>query len=441
VLVVLIGVVEHPDMPKSIMGITGLNPWNVLLLFVMLGFLSSRSNESNPVKFPPGIKFLLFIYIFYCFLAYIRMATDTNEFFYWYTDVLFAEPPTNKELFAEHIINTLKWLVPGFLMFYGCNSKERFNYATISLVSIFVLLSLQVIKAMPLGSLLDGDRLQLLALKLLSSNVGFHRVNLAMLLSGAFWAIYSFSFYTDSKKTKYLIYFLCVLTLWALALTGGRTGYATWIAVGFVLAALKWRRLIIYTPVFLMLVVLLVPAAQDRLMQGFSEDNVDQRSEELEKDMLVNENSSVDLYTVTSGRTIAWQFVLDEIGKNPLFGYGKESMIRTGLSKLLMTRYHENFPHPHNMYLQWTLDNGLLGLIPVLIFYFTILKYSLRLFKDRENQENELIGAITLSLVIALFVAGFGSQTFYPREGAVAMWCAIALTIRRYHYHFLKKPE
>jgi hypothetical protein len=39
-------------------------------------------------------------------------------------------------------------------------------------------------------------------------------------------------------------------------------------------------------------------------------------------------------------------------------------------------------------------------------------------------------GGMTLALVGALLTAGFGSQTFYPREGSVGMWCAIGLLLR-----------
>jgi hypothetical protein len=39
-------------------------------------------------------------------------------------------------------------------------------------------------------------------------------------------------------------------------------------------------------------------------------------------------------------------------------------------------------------------------------------------------------GGATLALVLALLVASIGSQTFYPREGAVGMWCVIGLMLR-----------
>ncbi len=40
------------------------------------------------------------------------------------------------------------------------------------------------------------------------------------------------------------------------------------------------------------------------------------------------------------------------------------------------------------------------------------------------------VGGMTTALVLALLVASIGSQTFYPREASVGMWCAIGLMMR-----------
>ena len=33
-LILLMAVIEHPDMPKTVLGIQGLNPWNVLFAMI-----------------------------------------------------------------------------------------------------------------------------------------------------------------------------------------------------------------------------------------------------------------------------------------------------------------------------------------------------------------------------------------------------------------------
>jgi hypothetical protein len=68
--------------------------------------------------------------------------------------------------------------------------------------------------------------------------------------------------------------------------------------------------------------------------------------------------------------------------------------------------------------------------VPVFFFYLFVLKYSLSLFKEKGNLILSAAGGTSLSIVLALMVASMSSQTFYPREGAVGMWCAIGLMFR-----------
>ena len=107
-------------------------------------------------------------------------------------------------------------------------------------------------------------------------------------------------------------------------------------------------------------------------------------------------------------------------------------MQNTGISTEMYFDYgaSDSFGHPHNAYLQWLLDNGLAGFMVVIIFYASMFKCSYSLFRDSRSPLFIGIGGICLSLMGALLIASFGSQTFYPREGAVGMWCAMGLMLR-----------
>ncbi len=431
-LIALLSIIEHPDVPKTILGIQGLNPWNILFFFVLLGFLfENKQNRGFDWKTPDNLWIFFSLYMAFCLIAYFRMTGDLSNLIE-YNELFGEDPPTRLGLFSEHVINVIKWVVPGLLLFHGCNSYKRFVYGAVSALSIYLFLGVLTIKAMPLAAITDADRLEYLARKLLSDNVGYHRVNLAMMFAGAFWAVFTLKEIADTRKQRLFIYFACGVILYALALSGGRTGYATWAAIGALFAFFKWRRFLFYGPIVALIIISLVPAARDRFLMGFSEDTVDERNTALVEEGLVNEDSNVDLYTVTSGRTIAWPFVIDKIKESPITGYGKEAMIRSGLSSYLWLTFQEGFPHPHNMYLQWMFDNGVIGMIPVLIFYLLILKYSFSLFRDTRSPVFVFVGGASLSLILALFIAGFGSQTFYPREGSVAMWCITGLMLRVY---------
>jgi O-antigen ligase len=216
----------------------------------------------------------------------------------------------------------------------------------------------------------------------------------------------------------------------AMALTGGRTGMATWALIAIAFGVLKWRKLLILAPIAATLVVAFVPAVQDRLLEGFTDETIDTNAS-IEQHQFP-EGDGPDMYTVTAGRTFAWPFVIEEIAGAPVLGYGREGMKRTGLTLFLLAEYGESFPHPHNMYLQWLLDNGVIGFIPVLLFYLFIGYVSMKLFLDKEDSNAVVIGGVSISLLLALLIAGVGSQTFYPREGAVGMWCAFGLALRVY---------
>ncbi len=137
-----------------------------------------------------------------------------------------------------------------------------------------------------------------------------------------------------------------------------------------------------------------------------------------------------DAYTITAGRNVAWPYVIKKIGEAPILGYGREAMQTTGIAPYLLSSFGEEFPHPHNAYLQITLDNGLLGAIPIVFLYLLLLKRSVSLFMDSRSPEFIAVGGMAFALIAALMIGAMGSQSFYPREGAVGMWCAIGLMLR-----------
>ncbi len=431
-LILLMAVIQHPDFPKSIMGIQGMNPWNILLFFVGLAWLASRRREGLKWDVPREVNWLLFFYFFVIVIAFVRAAVHIDEIIAFYR-LRGLESTSYASLFSEQIINCFKWVVPGLMLFDGCRTEKRFRIAVFVVLAVYVLLAVQVIRWMPISGLTGGEALTERSLKILVNEVGYHRVNMSMLLAGASWAIFSARDLVDSRKLKLAIMVLVFMVLFAQALTGGRMGYATWFMIAIMFGVLKWRKILVIAPIAAALVIALVPAVKDRLTQGFDQSSMATNSR-IEAHQF-REGDQADLYTVTSGRTFAWGFVVPEIAKAPLVGHGRQGMVTTGVAPFLLLEYGESFPHPHNAYLQWLLDNGLLGTIPVFFFFLLVFRRSLSLFREPSCRDCVVIGGVTLSLVAALLIAGMGSQSFYPREGAVGMWCAIGLMLRVYVQH------
>lgn len=429
-LVALMAVVEHPDFPKSLAGIQGLNPWNILLAITICAWIINRGKENLRWDLPGNLAFLLTVYLLLIVVAFLRAATDLGPVIEYSMVIGSEELPTFAGLFSEQIINCIKWILPAMMIYDGCRDEKRLRETVIVIVGVYFLLAVQIIRWMPLSAISSGQDLGDRALKILSNEVGYHRVNLSMMMSGAAWASMYAAGLFSNRLARFGFYGIAAAITLGMALTGGRTGYVTWVVMGAGYAWLRSRKMFFILPLVGMIALAMIPGMAARVFSGFGDENVDTNAA-IERHENVASRGKVDLYTVTSGRTFAWPFVIDRIAERPFVGYGRMAMQRTGVALYLQTEYGESFPHPHNMYLEWAFDNGIIGLIPVLLFYGIVVFYALRMI--RGSPRDSAIAGITLALVGALFVAGIGSQTFYPREGAVCLWIAMMLTIRWYH--------
>jgi O-antigen ligase len=419
-LVLMMAVIEHPDVPKTMFGIQGLNFWNVLLVAVVAAWIPARRREGLTWDMPTGVQATLVLYLGVVVVAFARMFGDRS----------YLDDPTTLSLTSEYLINTVKWVVPALLLFDGCRSERRFIMALASILGVYLLLGAYVIKWMPLGLLTDGDELQRRALKIIVNEIGLHRVTMSMMLAGASWAIFSARVLVPTRWGRLAVFGAAGTVVLAQALTGGRMGYVTWGVIGVLLLSIRGRGYLLLAPVVVAAIAILVPAARERLMQGFTpETSIYAQAAAAGSGQRLTD-SGVDVDTVTAGRTLIWPYVMDKIAERPIEGYGMLAMQRTGLTYMLDTRLGEGFAHPHNAYLEAMFDNGIVGLLIVVPFHLYVLWLALRLYADGSSPIAMAAGGAGAALVLALLVAGFGSQSFYPREASVGMWCAMGLVLR-----------
>jgi O-antigen ligase len=408
-LILMMAVMEHEDMPKTILGIQGLNMWNILFVAIFLAWLVTRRRENLKWDMPMHINILLLIYLVVIIIGFLRAILDRS----------YIEDYPVKSLVSEELINTVKWVLPGLLLYDGCRTRKRLIIALVSLLGMYFLLAVQVVKRLPASSVLHATG-EIERTRQTCSDIGYSAVDMSVFLAGAFWALVATLPLIQKKKYKALVLVAAGLVLFGQALTGGRAGYVAWAATGFFLCLLKWRKLLIFVPIVIILLPIVFPGAVDRMLHGFGETDVSGQK-------VTND------YEVTSGRTLVWPHVIDKICKSPIIGYGRLGMRRSGLTEFLRQRYGygEAFPHAHNMYLETLLDNGILGSIPILLFWGILVVYASRLFRS-DNRLCATVGGLAMSLMLAQLVAGIGSQHFYPEESTLGMWAAMFLSLRVY---------
>jgi hypothetical protein len=152
-LIALTAIMEHPDVPKQMLGIPGLNPFNLLLANIVAVWAIQRSREGLTFDLPRHIGLLLVCFAGVLLMGFYRLTRSDIGFVMVYYDRSFAN------VVSDYLINPFKFAIPALLLYDGCRTEERFRLALIAVLSVYVVLGLQVAKWMPPTLALDADAL------------------------------------------------------------------------------------------------------------------------------------------------------------------------------------------------------------------------------------------------------------------------------------------
>lgn len=410
-LILMMAVIHHEDMPTNMFGIQGFNLWNILFASIFMAWLATRRREGLQWDMPRHISILLLLYLGVIVVGFLRAVLDRSH----------IQDYPLKDLISEELINTVKWVLPGILLFDGCRNRRRATMAVVCLLVMYFLLSVQVVKRMPLEAALGGadEGIQRVRLRV-CRDIGYSSCDMSTVLAGASWAVLAALPLIKRKCYRILALAGAAVIAFGQATTGGRAGYVAWGATGLLLCMVKWRKQLIFAPAVVILLPIIFPSAAERMLYGIGQTDTAGQA-------------VTDDYELTSGRNLIWPHVIDKIMESPIFGHGRLAMQRIGLQEFLRREYGESeaFPHPHNMYLETMLDNGLLGSIPIFLFWMFTFLYSARLFRN-DGPLCSATGGLSLSLMTVQLIAGLGAQHFYPRESTMCVWAAMFLSLRMY---------
>jgi len=407
-LIVMMAVIEHGDMPKTMFGIQGLNVWNVLFLAVALAWLANRRRQGLTWDLPRNVSLLLLMFLGVILVGVLRAAFDLR-YMPGYTVV---------DLVSEELINSIKWVLPGVLIFDGSRTRKQVITAHVCLLVLYLLLAGQAAKHVQPEAVFGSSNVIIRARGRLQKNLGYHATDLSVMLGGASWGLFATLPLVRAKRYKLAVLGATALVAYSQALTGGRAGYVAWGTTGLILCLLKWRRYLLLAPVVVLLLPIVLPGATARMLQGFGQTNAAGQT-------------TVDEASVTSGRNLIWPPVIKKIQESPWIGYGRRAMQRTGLQQSLLQQYGagEAVGHPHNMYLETLLDNGILGALLIWSFYALMVFHAARLFRSN-NRLYSAIAGLALALLLTNLIGGLSGQHYFPLEHTLGIWVAIFLMLR-----------
>lgn len=410
-------VLENKEMPRTLLGIQGLSLFNILLANIILGWLTMRTRLGWNWDVPRELTRAYLLFGAVIVVSFVRLAMDFGHF-----TVESTMGPSNMSFgsaLSEYLINSFKWTVPGILLLDGCRTERMQKQALFVIVGLYVLLGVLIIRYMSshLGALVSGG-LDHDSARILHKRVGYFRVSLSMMLAGGSWAVLALFPLVRTRIRQFLLLVVSGIVLVGQALTGGRTGYVVWGVIGGVFGVLKYRKFLWLIPAVGIGVVVFLPGVTNRLLTGLG-GSPDGDEAEVSKEVF------------TAGRSLVWPVVIKEISQSPLIGYGRRAYDRRNLQEIVMDQSGDDaFGHPHCAYLEFLLDNGILGLLAVVPLFMLVVRSALFLFLANDNPVHAAAGGVCVALVCSFLIASLTAQTLYPVENVAGMWASIGLALR-----------
>lgn len=417
-LIILTAFMDRQDMPRTIAGIPGLNPWNVLLSFTLLHWFLQRSAQRLHWDMPRLPAMLMAGYLAAIVIGYIRAAIDIDDFPRGFSLGAGGGGAgyTVGGLFIDELVNPFRYMIPAILVYDGVRSRTRVKYTLIALILMGVWYAFFVVRCIPIGTL-TGELDPLRSRKRLQFEIGLHANDMAFVLVFMFWGIVAAIPAFRGWVAKAAGVGASALVALGVGLCQSRGGFIGFIVVGTALAVVRKPIALLLLPILAVTIPLACPGIVERLSTGFGDESSSQEE---------------DWDQITAGRvTNLWPPALEWIAMSPLIGHGRYAMLR---DRELFGRILESEgtvpSHPHNAYLEVLLDYGALALVVILAIFGGICRISLALMRMHTDPLFRAVGAIAFAAAIDNLVVGISSRALLPRPSMMGMWCVFALALR-----------
>jgi O-antigen ligase len=402
-LVVLSVFLQFPAMPRSMFGIQGLNPWNAVMLAILAGWAFQGRREPRTLRAHMPVPELALFGAFSLMLIASGVVAALD------VDAVQGDYPLHRTAFGmliQTIINPLKVLLVGALIYLGANTRKRV-VAALS-VAVFSVAIYAILMHSTLGILaLDPSEIRFLS----DARIGLHPVAIAQTLVFGIWSAVVLAILATTRRVR-LGWSACVALIGpALLSTYSRNGYLSFCSIGIALGVLRWRSLFIWVPLVMLVVQVGLPSVRERSLYGVA----------------TQPDVEHDFSKISSGRMDKiWPPVIHQIAESPLLGHGRFAILRESCYADIKFGAKVVPSHPHNAYLEVMLDSGLLGLAVCIAIILAILRVGHTLIRVREDPVTMGAGFLALIAVASICIAGLTNGGFYPRQDTLPNLVAIA---------------
>lgn len=117
-----------------------------------------------------------------------------------------------------------------------------------------------------------------------------------------------------------------------------------------------------------------------------------------------------------------WKSALDGIREKPLLGWGKQGMIEKRIQQSTEDEFPstlDEYPHTHNQFLEQTFYRGIIGLIVLIVFIYTILSHFIRSYKTTLSSEKKVIALLGIINIMAMLSFSLSDALLRGKEYAM----------------------
>jgi hypothetical protein len=399
-LMLLFPLSASPSFPHGIGGITGLNPFNLLLFGTLVACLLSGRGL---LRLIPGS--LAGLYLLPIVLGGLLGMGHVGEIASELQDANLLSFDTPSGYLRDLLIKPLLMVVIALLIGAAAGASERpvrwlLAMLVVSWVISLLTVALVIVSGTSLGVLAGSGSREFF------QPLGIHANDLGRLLTFAYALLLFTLGETRDGRLRFWLLASLALVVVALTLTFSRGAFFGFAVVNllFLISRRHLAGVLIAFAMLAVLIALLPGAVFDRLTTGWGG----------------------GVNAVSAGRVEhIWLPLLDEFWRHPLIGNGLGSITWSDAMQrgqiLLVT-------HPHNAYLQAALDLGLIGLL-LLLSFFTVTWRQFRQLSRQADLDPLWRGfyAGAAAGLISLLIAGWVGGSLLPSIEQTFLWFALGL--------------
>ncbi|HZN85487.1 MAG TPA: O-antigen ligase family protein [Burkholderiales bacterium] len=402
-LVLLLPVSATSLFPRGLLGVTGLNPVNMLLGATLIAYLAKGRLEHAGAFIPRPLLWLYIVPIVAAGLLGIRHVDDIHPGFY---DALVINFTTWPGYLRDNMVKPLLTVLIAVLVGAAvAKARKPEPYVTALMVGV-VLLALVMFSFV----IASGVRIGWLAsprARAFFDQIGTHANELGRTFVTTY-ALLLFAWWeTKHEKAKVAMFAALGIITIGIVLTFSRNAFLGFFLVNglFLLWRFQAKKLGLAMLGFAAAAAFAPNAVYRRLTHNLDTGNAD---------------------AVSAGRIEGiWGPLIPDMMESPIWGQGLDSIL---WSNAVSSGHALFVGHPHNAYLQAVLDMGVIGLALLVAYYFTVWRGFRALGSNAylsPTMRGFFQGACAALLAFAL--AGVTGGSLRPQPENVPLWMAIGI--------------